>query len=168
MTNGVNNEVYEEIIEDAPVVEVPYGDLYLKFADEASANTALFDSVEVEAPVMKDVQEVKYLMQGVPDADGIAEDYMTFDEPTEGKVVLDSWVVTSQVFDRMETQIQLQPKYQGMAIDVIGTITTIDNTDPENPVVTELPGWHVNTRGPMPEALKAFAVVPTQPRRTWA
>jgi hypothetical protein len=47
MTNGVNNEVYEEIIEDAPVVEVPYiapaelGDLYLKFADEASASEAL-------------------------------------------------------------------------------------------------------------------------------
>ena len=27
----------EEIIEDAPVVEVPYGDLYLKFTDEAQS-----------------------------------------------------------------------------------------------------------------------------------
>jgi hypothetical protein len=48
MTNGVNNEVYEEIIEDAPVVDAPaelgallYGDLYLKFPDEASASEAL-------------------------------------------------------------------------------------------------------------------------------
>jgi hypothetical protein len=32
----------EEIIEDAPVVEVPYGDLYLKFADEATAFEALY------------------------------------------------------------------------------------------------------------------------------
>jgi hypothetical protein len=119
MTNGVNNEVYEEeIIEDAPVtgletpteetpvVGVAYiappelGDLYLKFADEASASEAL-----------------------------------------EG--------------------------YEG-SVDIIGVIYNVDNTDPENPVVTPMDGWHVNTRGPMPEALAPFAVVPTQPRRVWA
>lgn len=31
----------EIIIEDTPVVEVPYGDLYLRFADEAEAAAAL-------------------------------------------------------------------------------------------------------------------------------
>ena len=48
MTNGVNNEVNEEIIEDDPVVDAPaelevplYGDLYLKFPDEATAFEAL-------------------------------------------------------------------------------------------------------------------------------
>jgi hypothetical protein len=100
MTNGVNNEVYEEIVEDTPVVEVPYGDLYLKFTDEAQ-------SIEV--------------------LDG----------------------------------------YEG-SIDVIGTIYRTDNTDPENPVVTPMDGWHVNTRGPMPEALVPFEVFPVQPRRIWA
>jgi hypothetical protein len=90
----------EEIIEDAPVVEVPYGDLYLKFTDEAQ-------SLEV--------------------LDG----------------------------------------YEG-SIDVIGIMYTTDNTDPENPVVTPEDGWHVNTRGPMPEAFSSFAVVPSQPRRIWA
>jgi hypothetical protein len=90
----------EEIIEDAPVVEVPYGDLYLKFTDEAQ-------SIEV--------------------LDG----------------------------------------YEG-SIDVIGIIYRVDNTDPENPVVTPEDGWHVNTRGPMPKAFMPFAVIPTHPRRVWA
>lgn len=90
----------EEIIEDAPVVEVPYGDLYLKFADEAQ-------SIEV----------------------------------LEG--------------------------YEG-SIDVIGAIYRVDNTDPENPIYTPEDGWHVNTRGPTPEAFQAFAVIPTNPRRVWA
>jgi hypothetical protein len=100
MTNGVNNEVYEEIIEDAPVVEVPYGDLYLKFTDEAQ-------SIEVLAG------------------------------------------------------------YEG-SIDVIGIMYTTDNTDPENPVVTPEDGWHVNTRGPMPDDFMPFEVFPVQPRRIWA
>jgi hypothetical protein len=82
------------------IIEVPYGDMYLKFTDEAQ-------SIEV----------------------------------LEG--------------------------YEG-SIDVIGVIYTTDNTDPENPVVTPLDGWHVNTRGPMPEAFTPFAVHPVQPRRIWA
>ena len=115
----------EEIIEDAPVtgletpteetpvVGVAYiappelGDLYLKFADEASASEAL-----------------------------------------EG--------------------------YEG-SVDIIGVIYNVDNTDPladtvgqENPVVTPMDGWHVNTRGPMTLELEAFSVIPTHPRRVWA
>jgi len=90
----------EEIIEDAPVVEVPYGDLYLKFADEAQ-------SIEV--------------------LDG----------------------------------------YTG-SVDVLGIIYRVDNTDPENPVATPEEGWHVNTRGEMPDTLTPFAVHPVQPRRIWA
>ena len=90
----------EEIIEDAPVVEVPYGDMYLKFANEAQ-------SIEV----------------------------------LEG--------------------------YEG-SIDVIGIIYRVDNTDPENPIYTPEEGWHVNTRGEMPEALVPFSVHPTHPRRVWA
>ena len=90
----------EEIIEDAPVVEVPYGDLYLKFTDEAQ-------SLEVMAG------------------------------------------------------------YEG-SIDIIGIIYRVDNTDPENPIYTPEDGWHVNTRGPMPEAFVPFEVHPVQPRRVWA
>jgi hypothetical protein len=87
----------EDIIQEAPL---PYGDLYLKFTDEAAATAAL-----------------------------------------EG--------------------------YEG-SIDVIGVIYDVDNTDPENPVATALPGWHVNTRGPLLEALAPFSVFPVQPRRIWA
>lgn len=82
------------------IVQVPYGDLYLKFTDEAQ-------SIEVMAG------------------------------------------------------------YEG-SIDVIGIIYRVDNTDPENPVYTPEEGWHVNTRGEMPEALVPFSVHPTHPRRVWA
>lgn len=91
-------EIIETTTEQLP--EVPYGDLYLKFADEAQ-------SIEV----------------------------------LEG--------------------------YEG-SIDVIGVIYLIDNTDPENPVSTASEGWHVNTRGPLSEKLKAFSVIPSNPRRVWA
>lgn len=90
----------EEIIEDAPVVEVPYGDMYLKFTDEAQS-------------------------------------------------------------------IEVLTGYEG-SIDVIGIIYRVDNTDPENPIYTPEDGWHVNTRGEMPEALVPFSVHPTHPRRVWA
>ena len=82
------------------IVQVPYGDLYLKFTDEAQ-------SIEVLAG------------------------------------------------------------YEG-SIDTIGIIYNVDNTDPENPVYTPQDGWHVNTRGEMPEALVPFEVFPVQPRRIWA
>jgi hypothetical protein len=82
------------------IIEVPYGDLYLKFPDEAR-------SIEVLAG------------------------------------------------------------YEG-SIDVIGIIYRVDNTDPENPVATPEDGWHVNTRGPMPDTLKPFEVFPVKPRRIWA
>ena len=36
------------------------------------------------------------------------------------------------------------PKYSCM--DVIGTFYNVDNTDPENPIVTPIPGWCVNVR----------------------
>jgi hypothetical protein len=143
MTNGVNNEVYEKIIEDAPVtgletptektpvVGVPYGDLYLKFPDEATAFEALYK------PAMKTV--VTYDEEGTP----------TYtEEVVEGQFV---------------------PRYEGMSIDTIGIISVTDNTDLENPIVTELEGWHVNTRGPMNHILGAYSVeVPTNPQRVWA
>jgi hypothetical protein len=87
----------EEIIE-VPAVE--YGDLYLKFTDEAQATQVL-----------------------------------------EG--------------------------YTG-SVDVIGVIYNVDSTDPENPVSTPQDGWHVNTRGEMPEALKTYVVEVDSPVRVWA
>jgi hypothetical protein len=44
--------------------------------------------------------------------------------------------------------------YEG-SIDVIGPIDGVE-------------GWHVNTRGPMPDHLQQYAVIPTNPRRVWA
>jgi hypothetical protein len=62
---------------------------------------------------------------------------------------------------------EFTPRY-AMSIDTIGIIYDTDSTDPENPVATPQDGWHVNTRGEMPEALQEYAVIPTNPRRIWA
>jgi hypothetical protein len=62
---------------------------------------------------------------------------------------------------------QVLEGYTG-SVDVIGVIYNVDSTDPENPVSTPQDGWHVNTRGEMPEAFTPFAVHPVQPRRIWA
>jgi hypothetical protein len=120
----------EEItIEDAPVVQVPYGDMYLRFTDEATAFEALYK------PVVQTV--VTYDDEGTP----------TYtEEVVEG---------------------EFAPRYD-MSIDTIGIIYRLDIADPMNPVVTPEEGWHVNTRGEMPEALQQYAVIPTNPRRVWA
>lgn len=53
--------------------------------------------------------------------------------------------------------------------DTIGTLYDVDLTDPEAPVYTALPGWHVNVRAEAYDsALDAFRVYPATPRRVWA
>lgn len=53
-----------------------------------------------------------------------------------------------------------------MNLDIIGKLYDIDNTDPDNPVVTELIGWHVNSTELLPE-LEAHRVEPVTPRRAF-
>jgi hypothetical protein len=156
----------EEIIE-VPAVE--YGDMYLKFTDEAQATAALYSSFEVEVPVAKIEDVTVYLVQGEPDEDGDREDYRT-EQPPEGAVILDSWTEQSHVFSHNEVQTELRPKYPTLAIDVIGVIykPTGVMLEEDTPEMAPLSGWHVNTRGEMPEALQQYAVIPTNPRRVWA
>ena len=58
------------------------------------------------------------------------------------------------------------------ALDVIGTITTGGEYDPETgDVITEpvtLDGWHVNYLGDVPEEWLQYAVAPENPVRVWA
>jgi hypothetical protein len=59
------------------------------------------------------------------------------------------------------------------SVDVIGIIykptgEVIETDEGEVPEMAAIEGWHVNTRGPMVEALMAFAVEPQQPVRVWA
>jgi hypothetical protein len=63
--------------------------------------------------------------------------------------------------------IKVLAGYKG-SIDTLGIIYNVDNTDPENPIYTPKDGWHVNTRGPMPDELIQFKVLPMHPRRVWA
>ena len=49
-------------------------------------------------------------------------------------------------------------------IDIIGKIQTIDNTDPDNPVVTELEGYFINTTQKL-VGLDAYEVFPETPYR---
>lgn len=59
------------------------------------------------------------------------------------------------------------------SIDIIGVIykptgVMIDTDDGEVPEVAAIPGWHVNTRGPMDPALLPYSVEPAHPVRVWA
>jgi hypothetical protein len=59
------------------------------------------------------------------------------------------------------------------SIDVIGVIykptgVMLDTDEGAVPEMAPIPGWHVNTRGPMPEALLPFSVIPEHPVRVWA
>jgi len=57
--------------------------------------------------------------------------------------------------------------YEG-SIDTIGIIYKRAGGTDEEPVMTALPGWHVNVRGPESEALTQFLVEVTTPIRVWA
>ena len=50
-----------------------------------------------------------------------------------------------------------------MSLYIAGPLYDIDNTDPENPVVTELSGWHVNSTQKL-EGLDDYLVTPTVPK----
>lgn len=83
------------------------------------------------------------------------------------------------VFPDEATALAVLEDYPG-AVDVIGTIhkptgRTLPATPlpggvqaPPMPEMQALPGWHVNTRGPITPALQAYAVQPSQPARVWA
>ena len=77
------------------------------------------------------------------------------------------WIDSYLKFTDEAQSIEVMAGYEG-SIDIIGIIYRVDNTDPENPIYTPEDGWHVNTRGEMPEALVPFSVHPTHPRRVWA
>jgi hypothetical protein len=70
-------------------------------------------------------------------------------------------------FPDKETADDLLADYTG-AIDIIGTIyKVVDDSDPENPVMKTLSGWHVNVRGPKDSKLLPYAVTVATPLRVW-
>lgn len=85
-------------------------------------------------------------------------------EPVEAEA---TWGDLYLKFSSEDEAIEELKEYTG-SVDVIGVIYKIDDTDPENPVVTPMDGWHVNTRGPITLELEAFSVHPAHPRRIWA
>lgn len=84
---------------------------------------------------------------------------------------LDTAVISAEIATKAEDGT-LIPR-EGVSIDVIGTIVDINTTDPNNPVLTEIPGWHVNIRAdltPEQEAILSVynLVPPSTPYRVWA
>jgi len=60
-----------------------------------------------------------------------------------------------------------------LVVDTVGIIykqtgVTLLGEDGEYPETKPLDGWHVNTRGEIPEALLVFSVQPENPVRVWA
>lgn len=47
-------------------------------------------------------------------------------------------------------------------IGIIGPIPRLDNTDPNNPIVTYLPGWHINSSEQIPGWIP---LIPARPYR---
>jgi hypothetical protein len=67
---------------------------------------------------------------------------------------------------------QVLEGYTG-SVDVIGVIykptgKMLQTDEKEVPEMAPLPGWHVNTRGPMLEAFQTYAVEVNSPVRVWA
>jgi hypothetical protein len=64
---------------------------------------------------------------------------------------------------------QVLEGYTG-SVDVIGVIykPTGVMLEEDAPEMAAIEGWHVNTRGEMPEALKAYAIEVNSPVRVWA
>jgi hypothetical protein len=58
---------------------------------------------------------------------------------------------------------------QGYALDPVGLFFDVDATDPENPIITQLEGWHVNLRvtDDRPDPAPTYIVTPTNQRRVW-
>lgn len=54
------------------------------------------------------------------------------------------------------------------SIDTIGIIYERTGGTDEEPVMTAIPGWHVNVRGPKLPDLQAYAVEVNSPVRVWA
>jgi len=57
--------------------------------------------------------------------------------------------------------------YEG-SVDTIGVIYERTGGTDEEPVMTALPGWHVNVRGPESDKLTPFAIQVSSPHRVWA
>jgi hypothetical protein len=64
---------------------------------------------------------------------------------------------------------QVLKGYTG-SVDVIGVIYKPTGGTDDEPVMTAIPGWHVNVRvvDEDPKALLLFAVTPATPMRAWA
>jgi hypothetical protein len=58
---------------------------------------------------------------------------------------------------------------QGHALDPIGAFFDVDATDPENPIITPLDGWHLNLRitDERPNPAPDYSVTPNHQRRVW-
>lgn len=129
------------------IIEVRCGDLYLKFADEAGANALLFVTEPATKPVLVTDPTLESVLDQLPLAD--AESDQTVQH--EGKIYVAD---AGKWYELVPFMKPVQQIYPG-SVDVIGPIEGVE-------------GWHVNTRGPVFDALRPFAVVPTKPRRVWA
>jgi hypothetical protein len=109
------------------------------------------------------------------------DSYLKFpDEATAFEALYKPVVQTMVVLDEEGTPTYTEEVVEGefvprydMSIDTIGVIykptgETLQGEDGPYPEMKPVSGWHVNTRGEMPEALKAYAVEVNSPVRVWA
>ena len=134
-------------------------DLYIRFADEAESLPLLYNFVDatrmVSVPLDPPVEHQTWVYLIPANAFGEPEREWERDMPLGAEDLAPGGDYETAVFLRNGTRLeatqwveeaylQEQPKYACM--DVIGTFYNVDNTDPENPIVTPIPGWCVNVR----------------------
>lgn len=70
-------------------------------------------------------------------------------------------------FDSEAQAIDALKDYEG-SIDVIGVIYEQTGVKNNEPVMSAIPGWHVNVRGKPDKILSKYAVEVATPYRIWA
>lgn len=153
-------------------------DLYLKFADQTEAEPFLYDFVEVPVYEWVDTGATYDIELWLNPESNALEEFFVGGPSAED--LAPGGDCEGYVYDHTETRNRQERRQAGTALekrqkypntDVLGTLYNVDNTDPENPIVTPIPGWHVNLRvDDYDPALDAFKVNP-EPliwRRVWA
>lgn len=148
-------------------------DLFLKFPDQATAESILYTATEKPVFQLVNVEGQTVDVWVYHDVDG---GECTFDaEPAPSVIAADGLVfvrkdtVPKQENQQTGTERVLTPKYRN--IDVLGTIyERAPDPVPEDYEPVPLSGFHVNVRvidGEDASVLEPYLVIPTNPRRIW-
>lgn len=150
-----------------------FKDLYLKFTDQAEAESVLFTAKETPVFALVPVANETVNIWVYTDSD--SNEYKFSVEPSSAKIAEDGLTfVRIDTEPKMESQqtgvtVELTPKYQN--IDALGVLyERAPEPVPEGYEPVAVSGYHCNVRlvdGEDGSILEPYSVQPTNPRRVW-